>query len=86
MSSTPRCPNYPLAGRASKARAEDFGRPFAPGGTFAAWLASLPAFLGARDLRSAVAAIVAARRTGRGVVWGIGAHVIKTGVSPICRT
>jgi len=74
---------YPLAGRASKARAEDFGRPFAPGGTFAAWLASLPAFLGARDLRSAVAAIVAARRTGRGVVWGIGAHVIKTGVSPI---
>ena len=74
---------YPLASRASKARAEDFGRPFAPGGTFADWLASLPAFLGARDLATAAAAIAAARRGGRGVVWGIGAHVIKTGVSPI---
>jgi len=74
---------YPLASRASKARAEDFGRPFAPGGTFADWLASLPAFLGARDLETAAAAIAAARRGGRGVVWGIGAHVIKTGVSPI---
>jgi hypothetical protein len=26
---------YPLATRNSKARAEDFGTPFAPGGTFA---------------------------------------------------
>jgi hypothetical protein len=74
---------YPLAERASKARAEDFGRPFAPGGNFADWLASLPAFLGARDLKTAAAAIAAAKRGGRGVVWGIGAHVIKTGVSPI---
>ena len=74
---------YPLASRASKARAEDFGRPFAPGGTFADWLASLPAFLGARDLKAAAAAIATAKRAGRGVVWGIGAHVIKTGVSPI---
>lgn len=74
---------YPLAGRASKARAGDFGRPFTPGGTFAEWLASLPAFLGARDLKTAAGAIAAAKRGGRGVVWGIGAHVIKTGVSPI---
>ena len=74
---------YPLAGRASKARAQDFGRPFAPGGSFAEWLATLPAFLGARDLKTAAAAIAAAKRGGRGVVWGIGAHVIKTGVSPI---
>jgi hypothetical protein len=74
---------YPLASRKSKTRAEDFGQPFAPGGTFAQWLASLPAFLGARDLRKAADAIVAAKRAGRGVLWGIGAHVIKTGVSPI---
>jgi hypothetical protein len=74
---------YPLAGRASKARTEDFGRPFAPGGTFADWLASLPSFLGARDLKLAAAAIAGATRNGRGVVWGLGAHVIKTGVSPV---
>ena len=74
---------YPLADRASRARAEDFGRPFTAGGTFAEWLASLPAFLGARDLRQAAAAVAGAKRNGRGVVWGIGAHVIKTGLSPI---
>jgi hypothetical protein len=74
---------YPLAGRASKTRAEDFGHAFTPGGSFADWLASLPAFLGARDLKAAAAAMAAAKRGGRGIVWGIGAHVIKTGVSPI---
>src|SRR5262245_59063463 len=74
---------YPLADRASRARVEDFGRPFAAGGTFAEWLASLPSFLGARDLKQAAAAIAGAARGGRGVVWGIGAHVIKTGLSSI---
>jgi len=74
---------YPLAERASRARAEDFGRPFAAGGTFAEWLASLPSFLGARRLIQNDAAIAAAKHNGRGVLWGIGAHVIKTGLSPI---
>jgi hypothetical protein len=74
---------YPLAERASRTRAEDFGRPFAAGGTFAEWLASLPSFLGARDLKQAAAAIAGAKRDGRGVLWGIGAHVIKTGLSPV---
>jgi len=74
---------HPLADRASKASASDFGRPCTRGGTFAEWLASLPSFLGARDLKQAAAAIAAAKRAGRGTVWGVGAHVIKTGVSPV---
>jgi hypothetical protein len=74
---------YPLASRASKARVEDFARPVAPGCSFAQWFDALPALLGAQDLRRVVDAIVAARRGGRGIVWGIGAHVIKTGVSPV---
>jgi hypothetical protein len=73
---------YPLADRASKTRTEDFGRPFAAGGSFGDWLASLPSILGARDLRRAAKAVVDARSAG-GVVWGLGAHVIKTGVSPV---
>jgi hypothetical protein len=74
---------YPLAGRASKTRAEDFARPAERGGTFKAWFDSLPTILGAQDLRRAVAAIVDARRRDGGVIWGLGAHVIKTGVSPV---
>jgi hypothetical protein len=74
---------YPLASRASKARVEDFARPVARGGTFKAWFDSLPAILGAQDLRRVVQAMVAARARAGGIVWGLGAHVIKTGVSPV---
>src|SRR5499427_9634712 len=74
---------YPLASRRSKARAEDFAKPVARGASFKAWLDSLPAILGAADIRRAVDAIVAAKKRGAGIVWGIGAHVIKTGVSPV---
>ena len=74
---------YPLASRASKARAENFGRPVERGGSFKAWFESLPAMLGAEDLRRVVAAIVGAKRRDGGIIWGLGAHVIKTGVSPV---
>jgi deoxyhypusine synthase len=74
---------YPLDSRRSKARAEDFARAVDAGVSFKAWFDSLPDILGGRDLRRAVRAIVDARAGARGVVWGIGAHVIKTGVSPV---
>jgi hypothetical protein len=74
---------YPLASRRSKARAEDFARPVGPDATFHAWFDSLPRILGAADLRRVVAAIRAARDREAGIVWGIGAHVVKTGVSPV---
>jgi hypothetical protein len=74
---------YPLASRHSRARVEDFARPVERGATFKGWLDSLPDILGARDVRRVAAALVAARQRGAGIVWGIGAHVIKTGVSPV---
>ena len=74
---------YPLASRASKAKAQDFGRPVERGASFKAWFDSLPAILGAQDLRRAVRAIVDAKRRDSGIIWGLGAHVIKTGVSPV---
>jgi hypothetical protein len=74
---------YPLASRQSKVRVEDFARPVEPEATFGAWLESLPGVLGAAAVRRVIAALVEARRAGRGVVWGLGAHVVKTGVSPV---
>ena len=74
---------YPLESRASKARVEDFGRPVERGASFRDWFASLPAILGAQNVRRVVDAMVVAQRRGSGVIWGIGAHVIKTGVSPV---
>ena len=74
---------YPLAERASKARAGDFARPQQPGASFADWFEALPRILGAADLRRVVDVLIRVKREGRGIVWGIGAHVIKTGVSPV---
>ena len=74
---------YPLDSRRSKARVDDFARPVEPGVSFQTWFESLRAILGAKDVRRVVEAIAKAHRGGHGVVWGIGAHVIKTGVSPI---
>src|SRR5688572_3739217 len=74
---------YPLSSRQSKARAEDFARPVGRGASFADWFDSLPAMLGAKDVRRVVQAIVHAHTRGAGIIWAIGAHVIKTGVSPV---
>jgi hypothetical protein len=74
---------YPLASRHSKAQATDFATPSDRGITFKRWFDSLPRILGGLDLRRAVSAIADAHHAGRGIAWGIGAHVIKTGVSPV---
>jgi hypothetical protein len=73
---------YPLSSRKSKSRVQDFGRPCPPGATVAQLLDSLPNSLAAADLKAVVAAIVRAKRQS-GIVWGLGAHVIKTGLGPV---
>jgi hypothetical protein len=74
---------YPLASRPSKVRVEDAARPWRPGGTLQAYLESLPNQLAVRSLRDVVEAILAARVKGKPVIVGMGAHVIKVGLSPI---
>jgi hypothetical protein len=74
---------YPLKSRRSKACAEDFARPAAPDGSVGALVDSLPNILAAADFKTIVHAIADAKRTDAGVVWGIGAHVIKTGLGPV---
>jgi hypothetical protein len=74
---------YPLAGRVSKASVADFGRPYEPGSGVTGLLRSMPSFLAASDFRAIVRAIADARRRDAAIIWGIGAHVIKTGLAPI---
>jgi hypothetical protein len=74
---------YPLSSRASKARAEDFASPYQSGSGIAGFVESLPDILAAADFKAVVAAIRAAHASGRGILWGLGAHVIKTGLSPV---
>ena len=61
---------------------EQFGRPFMEGTGIGQFIDSLPDILAAADFKAVVRAIVNARRQS-GIVWGIGAHVVKTGLSPV---
>lgn len=74
---------YPLGSRPSKVRVADFGKPCPPGASFGTFLSSLPGILAASDLQAVVQALVAAWRGGHGIVWGLGGHVIKTGLAPV---
>src|SRR5258708_16583113 len=77
---------YPLKSRTSKARVEDFARPVPVGASVGALIDSLPDLLAAADFKRVVRAIVDAKRgadAGGGIVWGLGAHVIKTGLGPV---
>jgi hypothetical protein len=74
---------YPLAARKSKVRLRDFGRPHSRGSRTSRFLASLPRILAGNALRSLAADIRRARSSKRPIVWGLGAHVLKVGLSPI---
>lgn len=74
---------YPLRTRQSKVGLGQAGAPHERGATFSSFLERLPTFLAADDLKAVIRAVVLARRSGRHVVLGMGAHPIKVGLSPL---
>ena len=72
-----------LSKRAAKVSVEDFGREYRPGEGFRGWLDSLPMILGANSLVELVQAILEAKRLGRPIIWGLGGHVVKCGLTPV---
>jgi hypothetical protein len=78
-----RVKTVPLGQRRNKVASADFAKPAREGRSFRDFLASLPNVLAGGDLRAVIDGIVAARRRGRPVVLGLGAHVIKCGLSPL---
>ncbi|MGH9779517.1 MAG: hypothetical protein ACRD5I_14010, partial [Candidatus Acidiferrales bacterium] len=72
----------PLAKRPSKVTPRDFARPFKRGGKFKDFLKTLPAILAAAEFNRLVEALLAARRKKKPILWGLGGHVIKTGLAP----
>lgn len=76
---------YPLASRPSKVTVSDFARPLSDEEVAGAagLIDSLPDILAVKTLRSVADAIVQAKAKQRSIIWGIGGHVIKTGLAPI---
>ena len=75
--------SYPLSGRTSKVKSDDFGRPWQRGGDFRTWLRSLPRILAAGDFANAAESIVHAAEKGNMVLLAMGAHAIKVGLNPV---
>jgi hypothetical protein len=75
--------SYPLKDRPSKVEIADFCRPHTKGASLSEFLNSLPAMLGAQKLKDLASAIVGARKNKKSIIWGLGGHVIKTGLSPV---
>lgn len=73
----------PIGERPNKVRSEAFASPRADDATFAAFYASLPDILKARDFRTVVEAVVAAKRKNKAVILMVGGHVVKTGTGPL---
>ncbi len=74
---------YSLHDRFSKVTVEHFAQPLAKGITVRGLLESLPDILLGREFRELIDRLVECRKNGRPIIIGMGAHVIKVGLSPI---
>ncbi|HEV7797407.1 MAG TPA: hypothetical protein VGO73_04570 [Pyrinomonadaceae bacterium] len=74
---------YPLASRPSKVSLDDFARPVQADSSLKDFLGSLPNILAVQSLRELAARMHRARALHKPIIWGIGGHVIKTGLAPL---
>jgi hypothetical protein len=73
----------PLASRGGKVRVADFAHPYRQDSGVSAWIESLPKILAADSFRGVLDALRKAREQKRAILWGMGGHVIKCGLSPV---
>ena len=69
--------------RPSKVDRQSLGKPWKTGGSLAEFARRLPDVLAAKDLCQAAETLAIAVESGRPVILGMGAHVIKVGLSPL---
>ena len=74
---------YPLASRPSKVNLNDFARPLDGGASMRDFLESLPNVLAVQSLKHIAQRMRRARELQKPIIWGIGGHVIKTGLAPL---
>ena len=74
---------YPLRERPSKVSVKDFARSIEDDSSLSDFLASLPNILAVQSLRELAARIRRAKELRKPVIWGMGGHVIKTGLAPV---
>jgi deoxyhypusine synthase len=74
---------YPLASRPSKVSLDDFAKLIAEDSSLKDFLTSLPNILAVQSLKKVAARMRRARELQKPIIWGIGGHVIKTGLASV---
>ncbi len=74
---------YPLASRASKVNLQDFAKPVSADASLSDFLEGLPNVLAGQAIREIAERVHRARELKKPIIWGIGGHVIKTGLAPV---
>jgi deoxyhypusine synthase len=74
---------YPLASRPSKVTVKDFAKPVSENSSLRDYLDLLPNILAVQSMRELAQRMRRAKSLGKPIIWGIGGHVIKTGLAPI---
>ena len=74
---------YELAARPSKVTIDDFAKPIDENDSLKNFLDNLPDILAVKNLREMAARIRRAKDLGKPIIWGIGGHVVKTGLAPV---
>ncbi|MFH1753649.1 MAG: hypothetical protein ABH875_05650, partial [Candidatus Omnitrophota bacterium] len=78
-----RVKTYSLKARHSKVHKADFASPGKKGISFRKFYQSMPNILAAKQIRRLTSEIVTARKKKKAVIFMLGAHVIKCGLSPL---
>jgi hypothetical protein len=74
---------YPLSDRPSKVSTTDFARSIERESSLSDFLRGLPNILAVQNIRELAVRVRRARELGKPIIWGIGGHVIKTGLAPL---
>jgi hypothetical protein len=74
---------YSLESRPSKVSLDDFASPISADLSLKDFLATLPNILAVQSLRELAGRMRRARELQKPIIWGMGGHVIKTGLGPV---
>lgn len=74
---------YPLASRPSKVTIADFAEPIEENDSLKNFLDKLPDILAVQSLREIASRIRRAKSLQKPIIFGIGGHIVKTGLAPI---
>jgi len=74
---------YSIKNRKSLVSRDDFAAPWTKGAGLGTFFDRLPAILAGKDIRNVIDAIAGAAQKNHHICFGMGGHVVKTGMAPI---